>query len=68
MGDDSLICEPGESNEHDKYAVAIAFDDCVLKKVVGHVPLYSSKLGFKFLQCLCCCYWQEDEQKTWSRT
>ena len=50
MGDDSLICEPKESNEHDKYAVAIVFDDCLLKKVVGHVPLYWSKLAFKFLQ------------------
>ena len=52
MGDDSLICEPEESNERDKYAVAIVFDDC--------------KLRFKFLQCLCCCYWQEGEQKSWS--
>ena len=50
VGDDSLICEPEESNEHDKYAVAIVFDDCLLKKVVGHVPLYWSKLAFKFLQ------------------
>ena len=50
MGDDSLICGPGESNEHDKYAVAIVFDDCLLKQVVGHVPLYWSKLAFKFLQ------------------
>ena len=50
MGDDSLICEPEESNEHDKCAVAIVFDDCLLKKVVGHVPLYWSKLAFKFLQ------------------
>ena len=40
MGDDLLICEPEESNEHDKYAVAMAFDDCLFKKVVGHVPLY----------------------------
>ena len=52
VGDDSLICEPEESNEHDKYAVAIVFDDCLLKKVVGHVPLYWSKLVFKFLQFL----------------
>ena len=50
VGDDSLICEPEESNEHDKYAVAIVFDDCLLKKVAGHVPLYWSKLAFKFLQ------------------
>ena len=39
-----------ESIEHNKYAVEIVFDDCVLKKVVGHVPLYWSKLAFKFLQ------------------
>ena len=50
LGDDSLICELEESNEHDKYAVAIVFDDCLLKKVVGHVPLYWNKLAFKFLQ------------------
>ena len=50
VGDDSLICEPEESNEHDKYALAIVFDDCLLKKVVGHVSLYWSKLAFKFLQ------------------
>ena len=50
MGDDSLICEPEESNEHYKYAVAIVFDDCLLKKIVGHVPLYWKKLAFKFLR------------------
>ena len=50
VGDDSLICEPEESNKHDKYTVAIVFNDCLLKKVVGHVPLYWSKLAFKFLQ------------------
>ena len=50
MGNDLVICQPEESNEHDKYAVAIVFDDCLLKKVVGHVPLYWSKLAFKFLQ------------------
>ena len=50
LGDDSLICEPEESNEHDKCTVAIVFDDCLLKKVAWHVPLYCSKLAFKFLQ------------------
>ena len=50
VGDDSLICEPEESNKHDKYAVAIVFDDCLLKKVVAHVSLYCSKLAFKLLQ------------------
>ena len=50
MDDDSLICEPEESNEHDKYAVAIVFDNYFLKKVVGHVALYWTKLAFEFLQ------------------
>ena len=50
VGDDSLIYEPEESYEHDKYAVAIVFNDCLLKKVVGHVLLYWSKLAFNFLQ------------------
>ena len=50
MGDDSLICEPEESNWHNKYAVAIVLDDYLLKKFVGHVPLYWSKLAFIFLQ------------------
>ena len=50
MCDDSLICEPQESNKYDKYAVAIVFDDCILKKAAGHVPLYFRKLAFKFLQ------------------
>ena len=50
MGDDLLICEAEESNEHDKYAAAIVFGDCLLKKVVEHVSLYWSKLAFKFLQ------------------
>ena len=39
-----------ESIEHNKYAVVIVFDNCLLKKVVGHVPLYWGKLAFKFLQ------------------
>ena len=50
MGDDSLIYEPEECSEHNKYAVAIVFDDCLLKKVGGNVPLYWSKLAFEFLQ------------------
>ena len=50
VGDDSMICEPEESNEHDKYAFAIVFDDSLLKKVVGQVPLSWSKFAFKFLQ------------------
>ena len=50
LGDDSLICQAEESNEHDKYAVEIVFDDCLLKRVVGRVPLYWSKLAFMFIQ------------------
>ena len=50
VGDDALIWEPEESNDYNKYAVAIAFDDSILKKVVGQFPLYWSKLAFKFLQ------------------
>ena len=45
-----MIWEQEESNEHNKYAVAIVFDDCLLKKFFGHIPLYWSKLAFKFLQ------------------
>ena len=33
VGNVSLICKPEESNKHDKYAVAIVSDDCILKKV-----------------------------------
>ena len=50
MGDDSLIYEPEECSEHNEYAVAIVFDDWLLKKIVGNVPLYWSKLAFEFLQ------------------
>ena len=35
VGGDSLISEPEESNEHNKCSVAIVFDDCLLKEVVG---------------------------------
>ena len=48
VGDESLTCEPEESNEQNKYAAAIVFDDYLF--LVGHVPLYWSKLAFKFLQ------------------
>ena len=50
IGDDLLTCEREEHNENDKGAVAIIWDDCVSKKIVGHVPLNSSKVASKFLQ------------------
>ena len=49
-GDDSLTCEREEHNENDKSAVAITWDDCVSKKIVGHVPLNLNKVASKFLQ------------------
>ena len=50
IGNDSLTCEREEHNENDKNAVAIVWDDCVSKKIVGHVPLNWSKVASKFLQ------------------
>ena len=50
IGDDSLTCEREEHNENDKNAVPIIWDDCVSKKIVGHVPLNRSKVASKFLQ------------------
>ena len=50
IGDDSLTCEREEHNENDKSAVAIVWDDCVSKKIVGHVLLNWSKVASKFLQ------------------
>ena len=50
IGDDSLTCEREEHNENDKSVVAIIWDDCVSKKIVGHVPLNWSKVASKFLQ------------------
>ena len=52
VGDDTLICKLEESNEHNKNAVATVFDDCLLKRIVRHVPLYWSKLTLNFLQFL----------------
>ena len=49
IGDDSLTCER-EEHENDKSAVAIIWDVCVSKKIVGHVPVNWSKVAFKFLQ------------------
>ena len=48
--DDSSTREREEHNENDKSAVAIIWDDCVSKKIVGHVPLNWSKVASKFLQ------------------
>ena len=50
IGDDSLTCEKEEHNENDKSAVAIIWDDCVSKMILGHVPLNWSKMASKFLQ------------------
>ena len=50
IGDESLTCEREEHNENDKNVVAIVWDDCVSKKIVGHVPLNWSKVASKFLQ------------------
>ena len=48
--DDLLTCEREEHNENDKSAVAIMWDDCVSKMIVGHIPLNWSKVASKFLQ------------------
>ena len=45
-----MTCEREEHNENEKSAVAIMWDDCVSKKIVGHVPLNWSKVASKFLQ------------------
>ena len=50
IGDDLLTCEQEEHNENDKNTVGIIWDDCVSKKIVGHVPLNWSKVTSKFLQ------------------
>ena len=50
VGDETLICEQEETNEYDRNAVSIMFDDCISKKVVGHVPFSWSKLAVKFLE------------------
>ena len=44
IGTDSLICDWEEHNANHKNAVAIAWDDCVSKKIEGHVPLTGAKL------------------------
>ena len=48
IGDDSLTCEREEHSENDKNVVI--WDDCVSKKIVGHVPLNWCKVASKFLQ------------------
>ena len=50
IGDDSLTCEKEKHNDNDKSAVAIKWDDCDSKMIVGHVPLNWSKVASKFLQ------------------
>ena len=46
----SSIYEWKEHNKYDKNAVAIIWDDCVLKKIVENVPLNWSKVASKSLQ------------------
>ena len=50
IGDDTLTCEQEEHNENGKNAVAIIWDNCVSKKIVGYVLLNWRKLASKFLQ------------------
>ena len=50
IGDDSLTRLREEYNENDKNAVAIAWDNCVSKKIVGHFPLNWSKVASISLQ------------------
>ena len=49
VGDDSLVCEREERNVYAENAVAVIFDDCISKKIVGHVPFSWSKLASMFL-------------------
>ena len=37
VGDEVLICERKETNEYDRDAVSVMFDDCISQKVVGNV-------------------------------
>ena len=69
--DDSLTCEREEHNENDKIAVAIVWDDCFSKKIVGHVPLNWSKVASKFLWLTnhsCRGDWKESQLWCWIRT
>ena len=50
VGDGSLICEREERNVYDENAVAVIFDDCISKKIAGHVPFNWSKLASMFLK------------------
>ena len=50
IGDDSLTRQREEYSENDKNAVAIVWDNCVSKKVVGHFPLNWSKVASISLQ------------------
>ena len=50
IGSDSLTCDREEDNENDKNTVAVIWDGCVSKKIVGHVKLNWSKVASKFLQ------------------
>ena len=50
VGDDSLICEREDNNEHDEHAVAVMYHDSISWKVVGHVPLHLSQVMSNFLR------------------
>ena len=50
IGDDSLTRQREEYSENDKNAVAVVWDNCVSKKVVGHFPLNWSKVASISLQ------------------
>ena len=51
---DCLQCKIEENNEFDPSAVALLHDDCLEKKVVGHVPIHLSKIFHQFLKLPFC--------------
>lgn len=54
MNDESLICEPEETDEYDWNAVSIMLETCILRKVVGHVPFkWISKIRVNWLPNSC---------------
>ena len=50
IGNDSIISERKEHNENYRNAVAVAWDGCASKNIVGHIPLNRIKVASKFLQ------------------
>ena len=70
VGDESLICEQEKTNEYDRNAVPIMFDDCISKKVVQHVPFNWSKLAPKIPAVSKLSYlprrdWKANELRCW---